>query len=486
MLEKLAKQTAIYGISTIIGKMMSYLLTPFYTRIFTEGKYGIITDAYALIPFALVLLSLGMESGYFRFAAKAEAEGGDVNKAKQKLFSSTWAITALAAITFFVVILFFQNQVAALMGEVYIEHPAYVITIAAIILFDVISAVPFARLREEGRAGTFVLLRLLNIMMQVAFAFIFWGCGLMDGEYGVQWAFIANLLASAITAVILVIICRTIPKISWSIIAAVAIYSMPLLISGIAGTAGELLDRQLIKYLLPVNSMSELGLYGAITKLAVVMTLFTQMYRLAAEPFFLSNFSKDNFIESAAEAMKYFILASIIIFLGIVLYSDLFALIIGHEFRKGMHILPIVLLGNVLSGVWLNLSFWYKREEKTKYALYITLIGVGCSLLFGYLFIPRLGYTGAAYSRLMAEISMVIVSLTLTKIYYPTPYEWKKILKYVLVGALIYILSFSYANLNIIFRYAISTTLMLAFLFYVARAEKIDTKGLVKSILHRR
>ena len=170
MLEKLAKQTAIYGISTILGRFLSYLLTPFYTRIFGVDTYGIITDVYALIPFALVLLTLGMESSYFRFAAKAEAAGGDVVAAKKRIFTTMWGITALAAAIFFGIVALSADSCAALMGEAYVAHPEYVVIVAAIVFFDVAGAIPFSALREAGRATKFVTLKLANIVMQVGFA----------------------------------------------------------------------------------------------------------------------------------------------------------------------------------------------------------------------------------------------------------------------------------------------------------------------------
>ena len=177
MLEKLAKQTAIYGISTILGRMLSYLLTPFYTRIFGQNPYGIITDIYALIPFALVVLTMGMESSYFRFAAKVEAEGGDVEQSKRKLFATTWGITSLASLIFFAVVTIFRNEVSALMGGVYVENPLYVVIVAAIVMMDVMACIPFARLREEGKSLKYVLLKLFNIVLQVVLAVVFWEIG---------------------------------------------------------------------------------------------------------------------------------------------------------------------------------------------------------------------------------------------------------------------------------------------------------------------
>lgn len=484
-LEKLAKQTAIYGISTILGRFLSYLLTPFYTRIFGVETYGIITDVYALIPFALVLLTLGMESGYFRFTAKAEAAGGDIGQSKQRIFTTMWGITSLAALIFFTLIVIFKHQCSELMGEVYAANTSYVVIVAAIVLFDVAGAIPFARLRERGEALKFVGFKLANIVMQVGFAVLFWAVGLFDSDFGVGWAFVANLIASAVTTISVVLSARSMPKIHWAMLAAMAAYSLPLLISSIAGTAGEFIDRQLIKYLVPEGAMAQLGIYGAITKIAVVMTLFTQMYRLAAEPFFLANFRKDEFVQTNAAAMKYYIIASMAIFLGIALFKDLFALIVGRSFREGIYILPVVLGANVLSGVWLNLSFWYKREEKTSYALWVTLSGLATSVVAGIVLIPRAGYYGAAWSRFAAEVVMVAVSLTLNRIYYPTPYQFGRIAEYVVVALLLFFASQYIEGWSIAAQYTINTLLLATYLLYVVKREKIDVAGLVKSILRR-
>ena len=285
MLEKLAKQTAVYGISTIVVRFLSYLLTPYYTRIFGQETYGIVTDVYALIPLALTLLTMGMESSYFRFSAKAEEAGGEVKAAKRRLFATTWGITSLAAAVFFLAMAFFRNGIARVMGEAYVSHPEYVVCVGLIILFDVWACIPFSRLREQGRAMTFVGLKALNVVLNVVLAFGFGAAGLFATEFGVGWVFVANLIASAVTwGLMLTTVDRTVPRINWALLVAVFAYSLPLLVGGLAGTANEFIDRQLIKYLVPEGAMAQLGVYGAITKIAVVMMLFYQMYRLAAEP----------------------------------------------------------------------------------------------------------------------------------------------------------------------------------------------------------
>ena len=489
MLEKLAKQTAVYGISTIVVRVLSYLLTPYYTRIFGQETYGIVTDIYALIPLALTLLTMGMESSYFRFSAKAEEAGGDVRAAKRRLFATTWGVTSLAAVVFFVLVASFRNGVAGLMGEAYAAHPEYVVWVGLIILFDVWACIPFSRLREQGRALLFVGIKALNVVMNVALAVAFGVAGLFATEFGVGWVFVANLIASVVTwLVILATVDRTVPKINWALLAAVFAYSLPLLVGGLAGTANEFIDRQLIKYLVPEGAMAQVGIYGAITKIAVVMMLFYQMYRLAAEPFFLSNFKKSDFVQMNAAALKYYVMASMLIFLGIALFRDVFALIVGRDFREGIFILPVVLGANVLTGVWLNLSFWYKREEKTSLAIVVTGAGLVSMLVFGFWCIPVWGYYGAAWARLASESTMVAVSWWLNRRFYPTPYDWRRIGEYVAAALAVFAVceAVTACGGNKLIAYAFNIVLFAAYALYLVRRERIDVAALVKAALKRK
>ena len=489
MLEKLAKQTAVYGISTIVVRFLSYLLTPYYTRIFGQETYGIVTDIYALIPLALTLLTMGMESSYFRFSAKAEEAGGDVRAAKRRLFATTWGVTSLAAVVFFVLVASFRNGVAGLMGEAYAAHPEYVVWVGLIILFDVWACIPFSRLREQGRALLFVGIKALNVVMNVALAVAFGVAGLFATEFGVGWVFVANLIASVVTwLVILATVDRTVPKINWALLAAVFAYSLPLLVGGLAGTANEFIDRQLIKYLVPEGAMAQVGIYGAITKIAVVMMLFYQMYRLSAEPFFLSNFKKADFVQMNAAALKYYVMASMLIFLGIALFRDVFALIVGRDFREGIFILPVVLGANVLTGVWLNLSFWYKREEKTSLAIVVTGAGLVSMLVFGFWCIPVWGYYGAAWARLASESTMVAVSWWLNRRFYPTPYDWRRIGEYVAAALAVFAVceAVTACGGNKLIAYAFNIVLFAAYALYLVRRERIDVAALVKAALKRK
>ena len=485
MLEKLAKQTAIYGISTIVVRFLNYLLTPYYTRIFDQGEYGIVTDIYALIPFALVLLSMGMESSYFRFTTRAEEEGGDIQQNKRKVFASTWGMTSLGATIFFLLVLLLNAPISRAMGEVYVLHPEYVVIVASIVMIDVWSIIPFARLREQGRALHFVLLKAVSVLLNVGLAIGFGVVGLYSTSFGVGWVIVANLIASAVTFLALLpSVNRTLPRIDWPLMRKIFVYSVPLLISGIAGTANEFIDRQMIKYLTPGDdAMAELGIYGAIVKIAVVMTLFTQMYRLAAEPFFLAGFKKEEFKEANAASMKYFVMASMVIFLGIVLFRDLFTLIVGRNFREGIDILPVILASNVLAGIWFNLSFWYKREEKTKYAAYITILGLLVTIIFSFILVPKMGYRGAAWVRLIAETTMVAFSYYLCQKHFPIPYDIKRIGEYFAVAAAAYLASEYLLTWGDGIHLMGNIILFLSAIYYAIWREKIDIRALVKGIL---
>ena len=488
MLEKLAKQTAVYGISTIVVRFLSYLLTPYYTRVFGQETYGVVTDIYALIPLALTLLTMGMESSYFRFSAKAEEAGGEVKAAKRRLFATTWGVTSLAAAVFFLATAFFRDGIARMMGEAYVAHPEYVVWVGLIILFDVWACIPFSRLREQGRAMTFVGLKAMNVVLDVVLAFGFGAAGLFASDFGVGWVFVANLIASVVTwLAILGTADRTVPKINWALLAAIFAYSLPLLVGGLAGTANEFIDRQMIKYLVPAGAMAQLGVYGAITKIAVVMMLFTQMYRLAAEPFFLADYRKSDFVAMNAAAMKYYVMASMFIFLGIALFKDLFSLIVGADFREGIFILPVVLGANVLSGVWLNLSFWYKREERTQLAVWVTFTGLFFTVVMNVALVPALGYVGAAWARLASEAAMVGVSYWLNRRYYPTPYDLRRIGEYVALGLGVFFASAVFARWLPVrgAEYAVNGVLFGLFGLFAVRREHIDVGRLLRSVVKR-
>ena len=484
-LKKLASQVAVYGISSVVARLLNYLLVPYYTRIMAPAEYGVITDIYALIPFALVVLSMGMESGYFRFAAKAEGQEG-----VRKVYGSTWGIVLLVSALFFAVVALLNAPISRAMGY---EGKNYILVTAAIIAFDVAAVIPFSRLRQENKALRYALLKLLSVIVNIGFCLLFYNTDieclrLYECSTDAGYALVANLIASVLTFVLLLGSNKWYsPRIDRKVLRPIVLFSFPLLVSGIAGTANEFIDRQMIKYLMPAeNSLAALGIYGAVLKIGVVMQLFTQMYRLAAEPFFLAEFKKDEFKNTTAETMKYFVIVSVAIFLMITLFSDLFALIVGPAFREGMYILPIVLVSNALSGVVLNLSFWYKQSGATKYAIVVTLTGLVFTVVFNIMLVPTLGYVGAALARLVCEFAMVVVSYRLGQKHSPIPYDLKRIGGYLLVGAAIYAFSWSTSDLAPTVKYVESSLLFVGFVAYAIRRERIDIAGMARGILKRK
>lgn len=484
-LSKLAGQVAIYGISSVVARLLNYLLVPYYTRIMSPAEYGILTDIYALIPFALVVLTMGMESGYFRFAAKAQ----DAEERK-RVYATTWGAVLTAATLFLGLVLMFNDGISSALG--YKGEP-YVWITGAIIFFDVAGAIPFARLRQEGKALRYVTIRLISVIINIGLCLWFYnaqpeGLRLFATATNPGYAFVSNLISSAISFILLLLSCRgPFPRIEGKRLKTIFIYSLPLLVSGIAGTANEFIDRQMIKFLMPAEeSLAALGIYGAVVKIGVVMLLFTQMYRMAAEPFFLAEFKRDEFKNSNAEVMKYFVIVSLAIFLFITLFSDIFALIVGPDFREGMYILPIVLISNAMSGVVLNLSFWYKQTGATKYAIWITGTGLLFTLVFNILLVPTLGYMGAALARLLCEMAMVVVSYRLGQRHYPTPYNLKRIFSYVLIAAVMWGLSLLTAQLTLALKYLINTAMIALFVIIAIRREGINIGGLIRSVLHRK
>ena len=494
MLRKLAGQSAIYGISSIVARLLNYLLTPYLTRIMTPAEYGVVTDMYALIPFALVILTLGLETGYFRFAGRAENEAE-----KKRIFSTAWGAVTCLSLGFMAVTLLWRNPIAAAAGGIYVANPSFITIVAGIIALDVVTAIPFARLREQGRAARFVVVRVVSVVVNVVLCLFFYSvlphlaansglfAAIWNPGFGAGYVFVANFIASHIALFLLLPSCRGMLRIDGKVLRTMLLYSLPLLVSGIAGTANEFIDRQMIKFLMPADvAMGALGIYGAVVKIGVILLLFTQMYRLAAEPFFLASFKKEDFLRTNAEALKYFVIVSVGIFLVITLFTDIFALILGRDFREGVFILPVVLLANIFAGIVLNLSFWYKQSGATRFAIYITCTGLAVTVAANFVLVPRFGYAGAAWARLLCEAAMVAISYGFNRKYFPIPYNLRRIGGYFLLGGVFYVCGFLTAELPVAAKYCVNLILVSLFLLYAVRRERIDVAGVFKSMIKKR
>ena len=449
LLGKLAGQTAIYGLSTVVGRLLNYLLVPLYTYQFTDpGDFGVITEFYAYASFLNVVLTYGMETAFFNFSAKRERSPAVYSTALFSLGLSTALF--LAALTLN------AQAVAELLR--YPAHAEYVLWMAWVIGLDALTAIPFARLREQQRAGRFALLKILNILVNIGGNLLFlglgkwafesaaepawlgWAAALYDPQIGIGYVFIANLVASAVTLFLLLpefLQARARPELAlWR---HMLVYALPLLLAGMAGMVNETMDRILLKYLLPPHvAMQQLGIYGACYKISILMSIFIQAFRYAAEPFFFAQHKQADARELYARVMRWFVIACSFIFLAVMANIAWVQYFVGASYREGLGVVPVLLLANLCLGVFFNLSIWYKLTEQTRFGTYLTLWGAAVTLALNFWWIPRIGYMGAAWATLICYASMALLSYLLGQKHFPVPYDLKRLLGYPLLAVALY------------------------------------------------
>ena len=456
-LKKLASQTAIYGLSSVVGRLLNYLLVPLYTRYFLPAEYGVVTELYAYVAFLVVLLTYGMETAFFRFSKKEESS---------KVYSTTLISLLISSVVFIGLIFLNSSAISQWLG--YFNHPEYIQFFALIIGMDAVASISFAKLREQDKAMRFAFIRVVNIMVNIGFNLYF----IVYQEYGIAYIFIANLIASVIT---LIMLFPEMLSSSWvfdkKLWKEMMIYALPLLIAGLAGITNETIDRILLKHLLPNTDIaaSELGLYGAFYKLSIIMILFIQTFRFAAEPFFFAQEKKGNSRKIYADVMKYFTIITAFIFLGVTIFYDVIKGFLGSEYHdeRGFLVVSILLLANLFLGIYYNLSIWYKLTEKTKYGAYLSIFGAIITLSLNFTLIPVLGFVGCAWATLVCYFSMTFASYYLGKRHFSVPYQVKRITLYLLVMLCIYFCIY-FTNLNM----WINSLFLLGFVIFVYRFEK--------------
>jgi len=367
------------------------------------------------------------------------------------VFSTALISLTLSSLFFIVLVSLFSDSIALGLG--YPGHHEYVIWLAAIVGLDALTAVPFARLRQENKALRFALIRLINIGINIGLN-LFWlvycpahsEAGWVQQVYnpgiGVGYVFLSNLFASAATLVMLI------PQITvkWNFDSALwrqmMRYSLPLLVAGLAGMVNETIDRILIKYLAdPSVAMDQLGIYGANYKVAILMTIFIQTFRFAAEPFFFNQARKSDSRDIYARVMHYFVIFCATIFLGVMLYMDIVKLFIGEEFREGIHVVPILLMANFFLGIFFNLSIWYKLTNQTKYGAWLAIFGAAITIVLNVILIPLMGYTGAAWATFFCYFAMMVVSYFLGQKHFRVPYRIFRTGLYVILAPGLWLLS---------------------------------------------
>ncbi|WP_019866759.1 lipopolysaccharide biosynthesis protein [Methylovulum miyakonense] len=447
ILKKLASQTAIYGLSSIFARFLNYLLVPLLTYSFSAQEYGVVSEFYAYSGFLSVLLLCGFETGYFRFRDKEET-------GRDTAYSTALIFTMLLNLVFFLGIFFADKQLAGMLN--YAKHPEYVWWFGLILTLDAVASLPFARLRAEQKAFRFAGIKLVEIGVTVLSTLFFivycpklyannpppWLGYVYDPAIGLGYVFIANLLASACKFLLL---SPQLAGIVWGfnrhLFGRMLRYSAPMVVIGFAGIINEMLDRALLKYLLPFDfatNMQMLGVYSACYKLAMLMSLFIQAFRYAAEPFFFAYANKTDARDVYAKVLKFFVIFCVLIFLLVTLYIDVFQYFMGEEFRTGLHVVPVLLLANLFLGVYVNLSIWYKLTDRTGMGAWVSLGGAALTIGLNVWWIPLYGYEGSAWATLACYASMAAASYLLGRWFYPVPYPVMRILGYILLGISLY------------------------------------------------
>jgi O-antigen/teichoic acid export membrane protein len=448
----LAGQTAIYGLTSILGRLLNYLLVPLHTRVFSNAQYGVTSLFYAYASFMNIVFTYGMETAFFRYFSRSEGEEQQkvYATAVTSLFLSTAILSALIAAA--------ARPLAGWIGVP--AHPEYVVWFSLIIGADTLCAIPFARLRQEKRAFRFAFYRIFNISVNIGLNLFFLllcplldrhlapGVGrhllhaVYDRHVGIGYIFIANLAASLLTLLFfLPDLLRQRLRISFRLWRRMAGYAMPLLVVGLAGMVNETMDRIMLQRWLPGSvtaRAAQIGIYSACYKLSIIMTLFIQAFRMAAEPFFFEKAGRDDAPRLYSRVMSSFVAAGSLIFLAVMLNIDLFKYFVGPNSRSGLHIVPVLLLANFGLGIYYNLSVWYRLTDQTAYGAYVSIFGAAVTLALNAWWIPRIGYTGSAWATFACYASMALLSYVVGQRFYPIPYDLRRLLGYPVASVLLW------------------------------------------------
>ena len=466
-LQTIAKDTAIYGLSSIIGRFLNYLLVPLYTAQLSaaSGGYGVITNMYAYVALILVILTFGMETTYFRFTNKTHTDS-------EVVYSTTLISVGTVSALFALLVILFITPISQLMG--YGEHPEWVWVMALTVAIDSFLCIPFAHLRQQKKAIKFAALKLLNIVVSILLNLIYFAW--MDGE-DVGYAFYINLFCTGMLAVCLF---TEYTGFRWTmdtkLLRTMLSYSWPILVLGIAGILNQTADKMLFPYLYEGSHeemLEQLGIYGACSKIAMIMAMITQAFRFAYEPIVFSGVKEKGQHEMYEQAMKYFIIFTLLAFLLVVGYIDILKYIIRNsDYWVGLKVVPIVMAAEIMMGIYFNLSFWYKITDKTIWGAWFS--GIGCVVLLAVncFFVPKYGYMACAWGGVAGYGVAMITSYIAGQKYYPLNYPLKEITLYTILAAIAFVtMTLLRESLPLWLSITVNTLLILAFLALIIKRD---------------
>ncbi|MEL6561196.1 MAG: polysaccharide biosynthesis C-terminal domain-containing protein [Bacteroidota bacterium] len=493
-LKKLAGQTVIYGVSTIVGRLLNYLLVPLYTDVFKEGEYGIVTDFYAYVAFFNVLYLFGLETTFFRLANKPSADRKLVyNQIQTLVVVNAFVITGLLVI--------FASSIVEILG--YPGQEIYIYILASVMMIDAVVAIPFARLRLEGKAKRFAITKIINIVVVILLNlfFIVW-CPILladgfsgflltfyDESVGVGYVFISNLIANALYLLLLAdLLFKTKPTIATNSLKSVFAYATPIMFLGLAGVTNEMLSRAMLKYRLPdgyyegMTSLDALGVFGACYKLSVFMVLAIQAFKYAAEPFFFKGAENKESPALFAKVMNGFIVFASLLLLAVVANLDFIAGIFlrSDVYLKALPTVPWLLLGGLFLGVYYNLSVWFKLTDRTMYGAYISGAGALMTIVLNWLFIPAYGYMASAVITSAIYFFMSGASYLIGQKFYTVPYQIGRGLAY--IGAIfgVAMMLYYYHPEDGLMSFMMQNTVVLIVLLLILKIEKVNISKLIR------
>ena len=479
-LKSLAKDTAIYGLSSILGKFLNWCFVFLYINVLkSSSDYGIVTNLYAYMALLLIILTYGMETGFFRFTNDKNCDN------PLRVYSTTLLSIASTSALFIGIVALFLSPISTIMG--YPDEQECVLMLAIIIAIDAFISIPFAYLRYQKKALRFATLKLINIALNIALnLFFFLLCPFIyeRNPEAISWffsydklvyyIFVSNLISSAATLLMLLPQLKgfkyTFDKKLWRTMIR---YSLPILILGIAGIMNQTFDKMFYPHLAAdrPGCMEELGIYGAVFKIAIVMVMFTQAFRFAYEPFIFAKNKNEGGDAKAMYAltMKYFIVTSLLIFMGVMFYIDIVSFLMPPAYFKGIHIVPVIMAAEVFFGIIFNLSLWYKLTDRTQWGAYLAIFGFIILALTNILFVPQYGYEACAWASFICYFAMMIASYLIGQHYYPIAYPLKEIGLYTMLAAALYAVGMYTPIENTILKYTLRTTLLLIYVIAVTK-----------------
>ena len=497
VIKQLAGQTAIYGVSSILGRVFNYLLTPLYTYSFVQEKYGEVSEMYAYVAFFIVLLTFGMETAFFKFSSSEDN--------KSKVYNTAFTSVIFTSVTFILFGLIFTQSIADFIG--YASRPDFVVYFAFILGIDAFCSIPLASLRQQNKAKRFAIINLTNIGVTIFFNLLFIAFAktnfdnenhtaivdfLYKPEIGVAYVFLANLLASIVKLLMLL---PEVIKLRWELdykmLKTMVIYSFPIMIAGFAGIINETFDRLLIRRIIEpeqgvVYAKEQVAIYSGVYKLAILISLFIQAFRYAAEPFFFAQEKQKDSKTIYAKVMNYFVLAVSIMFLFVLFYLDIFKYFLAPSYWVGLKIVPILLFANIFLGIYYNQSIWYKLSGQTKFGAYIAIGGALLTIGLNILLIPMLGYVASAWTTFIVYGGMMVASYFLGQKHYPIPYNLKKVGFYLLFSLVLFGLSWCFKAFitdSLGATLSFNSALLFFYLWFVFNLEGINLKGIFKNLL---